>query len=215
MGASRRDHEGKWIGSHLSNEGQVPAGATKRLPVPPYDEHRQSARRHHVHRSRRRSAPLAERVTERLPRKVESIKPHPHGIHLGTLQRMCTESTDSRMTSFLYKNFSGVSTRAAKELLQAAEIAEKGKPKTMKPDQIRALLEAFQGERQLNGKAVKLLNPPTNCLSPIEELLIKKGLSKTIDSRFVTTMTMFAHGLARQPLSGGGWVDFWWRDGGG
>ena len=129
------------------------------------------------------------RVTERLPRKVESIKPHPHGIHLGTLQRMCTESTDSRMTSFLYKNFSGVSSRAAKELLAAAEIDEKAKPKSMKPDHIRALLEAFQGERQLNGKPVKLLNPPTNCLSPIEELLIKKGLSKTIDSRFVTTMT--------------------------
>jgi len=129
------------------------------------------------------------RVTERLPRKVESIKPHPHGIHLGTLQRMCTEATDSRMTSFLYKNFSGVSTRAAKELLECAEIPEKAKPKSMKPDQIRALLEAFQGERQLNNKPVKLLNPPTNCLSPIEELLIKKGLSKTIDSRFVTTMT--------------------------
>ena len=128
-------------------------------------------------------------VTERLPRKVESIKPHPHGIHLGTLQRMCTESTDSRMTSFLYKNFSGVSSRAAKELLAAAEIDEKAKPKSMKPDHIRALLEAFQGERQLSGKPVKLLNPPTNCLSPIEELLIKKGLSKTIDSRFVTTMT--------------------------
>ncbi len=129
------------------------------------------------------------RVTERLPRKVESIKPHPHGIHLGTLQRMCTEATDNRMTSFLYKNFSGVSTRAAKELLEAAEIDEKAKPKSMKPEQYRALLEAFMGERLLNGKAVKLLNPPTNCLSPIEELLIKKGLSKTIDSRFVTTMT--------------------------
>jgi DNA topoisomerase-6 subunit B len=51
------------------------------------------------------------------------------------------------------------------------------------------LLEAFQGERELNNKPVKLLNPPTNCLSPIEEMLIKKGLSKTIDSRFVTTMT--------------------------
>ena len=129
------------------------------------------------------------RVTERLPRKVEGIKPHPHGIHLGTLQRMCTESTDSRMTSFLYKNFSGVSTRAAKELLQAAEIDEKAKPKSMKAEQYRALIEAFQGERMLNDKPVKLLNPPTNCLSPIEELLIKKGLSKTIDSRFVTTMT--------------------------
>jgi DNA topoisomerase-6 subunit B len=36
---------------------------------------------------------------------------------------------------------------------------------------------------------VKLLNPPTNCLSPIEEMLIKKGLSKTIDSRFISTLT--------------------------
>lgn len=41
----------------------------------------------------------------------------------------------------------------------------------------------------MKGKPVKLLNPPTSCLSPIEELLIKKGLSKTIDSKFVTTMT--------------------------
>ena len=129
------------------------------------------------------------RVTERLPTKVESIKPHPHGIHLGTLQRMCTESTDSRMTVFLRNNFSGMSTRAAKELLEVAEISEKAKPKSLKPEQYRALLEAFQGERTLNNKPVKLLNPPTNCLSPIEELLIKKGLSKTIDSRFVTTMT--------------------------
>ena len=129
------------------------------------------------------------RVTERLPRKVESIKPHPHGIHLGTLQRMCTESTDSRMTVFLRNNFSGVSSRAAKELLAAAEIEEKAKPKLLKADHYRALLEAFQGERMLNNKPVKLLNPPTNCLSPIEELLIKKGLSKTIDSRYVTTMT--------------------------
>lgn len=129
------------------------------------------------------------RVTERLPRKVESIKPHPHGIHLGTLQRMCTESTDSRMTVFLRNNFSGVSSRAAKELLAAAEIEEKAKPKLLKADHYRALLEAFQGERMVNNKPVKLLNPPTNCLSPIEELLIKKGLSKTIDSRYVTTMT--------------------------
>jgi DNA topoisomerase-6 subunit B len=61
--------------------------------------------------------------------------------------------------------------------------------KTVKGDDIRHLLEAFQGERLCNGSPVKLLKPPTNCLSPIEELLIKKGLSKTIDSRFVSTLT--------------------------
>ncbi|MEC8258423.1 MAG: hypothetical protein VXZ94_04460, partial [Candidatus Thermoplasmatota archaeon] len=71
----------------------------------------------------------------------------------------------------------------------AAELDVKVKPKQMSPEQIRALLEAFQAERLFNGKPVKLLNPPTNCLSPIEEMLIKKGLSKTIDSRYATTMT--------------------------
>ena len=129
------------------------------------------------------------RVTERLPTKVEAIKPHPHGIELGQLQRMASESTDSRMTVFLRMNFSGVSARASKELCVAAEIDEKTKPTKMNPDQIRALLESFQGERLISGKPVKLLNPPTNCLSPIEELLIKKGLSKTIDSRFIATLT--------------------------
>ena len=129
------------------------------------------------------------RVTERLPSKVDAIKPHPHGIELGQLQRMCRESSDSRMTVFLRQNFSGVSMRAAKELCEAAELEITVKPKSLKPDDVRALLEAFQGERVVNGKAIKLLSPPTNCLSPIEEMLIKKGLSKTIDSKFVATMT--------------------------
>ena len=130
-----------------------------------------------------------QRVTERLPGRVEAIKPHPNGIELGQLQRLCAESSESRMTTFLRRTFSGVSGRAAKELCEVSELEEKLKPKTLNPQQVRALLEAFQGERLLKGKPVKLLNPPTSCLSPIEELLIKKGLSKTIDSKFVTTMT--------------------------
>ena len=130
-----------------------------------------------------------QRVTERLPGRVEAIKPHPNGIELGQLQRLCSESSESRMTTFLRRTFSGVSGRAAKELCEVSELEEKLKPKSLNPQQVRALLEGFQGERLLKGKPVKLLNPPTSCLSPIEELLIKKGLSKTIDSKFVTTMT--------------------------
>tara|TARA_B100001778_G_scaffold143203_1_gene117672 strand:- start:3369 stop:4685 length:1317 start_codon:yes stop_codon:yes gene_type:complete len=93
------------------------------------------------------------------------------------------------MTVFFRQNFSGVSMRASKEICEAAEISEKDKPPKLKPDDIRSVLEVFQGEKLLNGKPVKLLSPPTNCLSPIEELLIKKGLSKTIDSKFISTMT--------------------------
>ncbi|MBT61048.1 MAG: DNA topoisomerase VI subunit B [Euryarchaeota archaeon] len=129
------------------------------------------------------------RVTERLPTKVEGIKPHPHGIELGQLQRMLAESADLNLNHFLLNNFSGVTNRARKELCQAAEIEGTRKIKSIKGDDIRHLLEAFQGERLFNGMPVKLLKPPTNCLSPIEEMLIKKGLSKTIDSRYVTTLT--------------------------
>jgi len=130
------------------------------------------------------------RVTEKLPRVVDAIKPHPSGMHLGQLQRMLKSSDERKLTSFLRHNFSGVSQRAAKELIVAAELEEGSKPKLVKPDDAQALLEAMNGKRNgARGKPIKLLPPPTNCLSPIEEMLIKKGLSKTIDSRFIATLT--------------------------
>ncbi len=121
------------------------------------------------------------RTSNKLPRVVEEIKPHPHGIQLGTLQRMLRESTDRRMTSFLKHNFSGVSPRAAKEILGMAEVEEGRTPKRIKPEEAKEMIVAFQ--------TVKLLKPPMDCLSPIEDLLIKKGLSKAIDSRFASTVT--------------------------
>ena len=121
------------------------------------------------------------RTSERLPRVVEEIKPHPHGIQLGTLQRMLRESEEKRMTSFLRHNLSGVSMRAAKELLSSSEIEEVRNPKRISSEDAKKLVDAFQ--------KVKLLPPPTDCLSPIDDLLIKKGLSKAIDSRFASTVT--------------------------
>lgn len=121
------------------------------------------------------------RTTDKLPRVVEEIKPHPHGIHLGTLQRMMREAQDRRMTSFLNNNFSGVTRRAAKQILEVAEIEETRTPKRIKAEEAQAIVSAFQ--------TVKLLKPPMDCLSPIEDLLIKKGLSKAIDSRFASTVT--------------------------
>ncbi|MDP6147882.1 MAG: DNA topoisomerase VI subunit B, partial [Candidatus Thalassarchaeaceae archaeon] len=121
------------------------------------------------------------RTTDRLPRVVEEIKPHPHGIQLGQLQRMLKEADERKLTSFLRHNFSGVSVRAAKEILQAAGLEEGRTPVRVKADEAQSMVEAFQG--------VKLLAPPTDCLSPIEEMLIKKGLSKAIDSRFASTVT--------------------------
>ena len=121
------------------------------------------------------------RTTDRLPRVVEEIKPHPHGIHLGTLQRMLREAEERKMTSFLRHNFSGVSMRAAREILDKSGLDESRQPRRIRAEEAQAVLDSFQ--------KVKLLNPPTDCLSPIEDLLIKKGLSKAIDSRFASTVT--------------------------
>lgn len=121
------------------------------------------------------------RVTETLPRPVQEIRPHPHGLEIGSLQRFLRYSEDRKMTSFLRHNFCGVSMRAAREILGIADVDEARKPPTIKPGEAQAILDAI--------KQVKLLAPPTDCLSPIEDLLIKKGLSKAIDSRFVSTVT--------------------------
>ena len=122
-----------------------------------------------------------QRTTERLPREVSEIRPHPHGIQLGSLQRMLRESEERKLTSFLRHNFSGVSMRAAREILSAAGLDEGRSPKRISADDAQGMISAF--------RKVKLLSPPTDCLSPIEDLLIKKGLSKAIDSRFASTIT--------------------------
>ena len=121
------------------------------------------------------------RVTETLPTPVREIRPHPHGLEIGSLQRFLRYSDERRMTSFLRHNFSGVSMRAAREILERAEVDEARNPTTIKPGEAQAILDAI--------REVKLLAPPTDSLSPIEDLLIKKGLSKAIDSRFVSTVT--------------------------
>jgi len=120
-------------------------------------------------------------VTEKLPAPVKEILPHPHGVEIGTLQRMLRESEQRRLSSFLQKNFSRVPSARAQQICEIAEISDKASPKRLKGEQVRALQGAF--------KQVKLMAPPTDCLSPIEDLLIKKGLAKAIDSKFVTTIT--------------------------
>ena len=73
-------------------------------------------------------------------------------------QRLCSESSESRMTTFLRRTFSGVSGRAAKELCEVSELEEKLKPKSLNPQQVRALSK-FPRRAIIEREPVKLLNP--------------------------------------------------------
>jgi DNA topoisomerase VI subunit B len=108
------------------------------------------------------------RAAEQPPREAIEIKPHPHGVELGQLILKLKETSSRDLRGFLVNEFSRVNTAAANEIIAKAKI--KGSPKVLGDDvrQVELLHKAIQ--------ATKLMAPPTNCLSPIGEELIHKGL---------------------------------------
>ncbi|UCG69236.1 MAG: DNA topoisomerase VI subunit B [Thermoplasmata archaeon] len=114
-----------------------------------------------------------KRVTEKMPPSTKEIKPHPEGIELGILMKMAKASKAKRMTSFLTQDFSRISSRVAKEICEKAAIEPTMKPSRLKLDGANRIIEAI--------KQVRIMAPPTDCLSPIGELLIKKGLKNVME----------------------------------
>lgn len=108
------------------------------------------------------------RVVQDLPKEPVEIRPHPHGIELGTLQRMLQEAGRQRVHNFLTTSFSRVTGPIATEMLATAGLKEELESNKIPRDKAEALFKAVQG--------TKLMGPPTNCLSPIGEEALIKGL---------------------------------------
>src|SRR3990172_5605768 len=113
-----------------------------------------------------------ERATEDLPPKTKEIPPHPHGIELGTLMAMMKETKSYKLAAFLEEEFVRVSSRVAKEICEASGLDPEAKPKSLNLEQAKPGHEAMQ--------SAKLMAPPTDCLSPIGEGLIKRGLKNVL-----------------------------------
>ncbi|RLF45348.1 MAG: DNA topoisomerase VI subunit B [Thermoplasmata archaeon] len=123
-----------------------------------------------------------ERVTDKLPPQPREIKPHPYGIELGTFIKMAKESKARKLTSFLSSEFSSVSLQKAKEIIKIAGLDPSISPNKISLEDAKRIVDAF--------KKVKLMSPPTDCLSPIGEILIKRGLRKEMDAlspEFIST----------------------------
>ena len=121
------------------------------------------------------------RVSNELPPTPKEIKPHPHGVELGVMMRMM-ENTDARtISSFLQNEFTRVGRKSAENICEEAGIDDGRRPNTMDKDEIEQLLNAAQ--------EVKLQSPPTDCLSPIGEDLVLKGLKKELNPEFSTAIT--------------------------
>ncbi len=116
------------------------------------------------------------RATEKLPKESKEIKPHPYGVELGILMKMIKATESRTIQSFLINDFSRVGSGTAKEICKNAAILPSTKPR----DVTREI-----AEKLMNGiKKSKIINPPTDCLSPIGEALLEKGLRKEINAEF-------------------------------
>jgi DNA topoisomerase-6 subunit B len=125
--------------------------------------------------------PLHERVWNEMPAQAKEIKPHPYGVELGVLISMMRNSPNRTVKGFLQTDFSRVSADKASAILKRAGISEGFHPKTIARDAADRLYEAIQN--------TKIMAPPTDCLSPIGEEQLEKGLRKEFEADFYTSTT--------------------------
>jgi DNA topoisomerase VI subunit B len=108
------------------------------------------------------------RASEQPPKEAVEISPHPHGVELGALMLMLSESKSRELGAFLQKDFSRISSKVADEICLKAKLKRTKKPASLDQAEAEALHKAI-GE-------TKIMAPPLNCLSPIGDELVRKGL---------------------------------------
>lgn len=122
-----------------------------------------------------------ERTVKEIPVQSKEIKPHPYGVELGILRRMSHTSAAKNVSGFLMNDFSRVGKSSANQILKLAKIDAKKKLRDMTHDDLERLHKAMQ--------MVKLVSPPTDCLSPLGEKLITEGLKKEVEAEYFVAVT--------------------------
>ncbi len=124
---------------------------------------------------------IFERVVSDLPREATEIRPHPYGIELGVLLRMMKESNERRLKAMLTSEFSRVSPSVADRICDAAGVPAESKPSRLTGAQVERLFQAIP--------KVKILAPPTACLSPIGEELLRRVLEQRLKADYFAAVS--------------------------
>jgi DNA topoisomerase-6 subunit B len=122
-----------------------------------------------------------KRGIDHMPKEPKEIMPHLHGVELGVFTRMLRDTKARTFVSFLTSEFTKVGRVTAKDICTKAGIEETRKPRKITDDEARRIVEAI--------KNVKLLRPPTDCLSPLGEDVIKESLTKELSPEWVDAVT--------------------------
>ena len=121
------------------------------------------------------------RVAEVLPPEPKEIKPHPYGVELGRLVGMLKETKEPTITQFLVKSFSRVSPSVARRICEEAGVSNRSITKRIGREEADMVYQAIQ--------KTKISNPATDCICPIGEELILKGLHQVVPGEFFAAAT--------------------------
>ncbi len=116
------------------------------------------------------------RQTKELPPAPKEIKPHPYGVELGLLFKMARESSAKHLSVFLKSEFSRISPRIAGEICAKAKLRGTLKTSNLTLQQAEALHTTIN--------QTKIMAPATDCITPIGDLQLEKGLKAVVDADF-------------------------------
>ncbi len=134
------------------------------------------------------------RSIDELPPLPKEIKPHPHGIELGRLIQMLSNTGCHTLLKFLVDEFSSVGNKTASAIIAEAgrRLSNRSYPRHIARSQATALHRAIQNSR--------IPAPRTDCIVPIGEQQLLKGLHSEIEADFYTVTTRPAAAYRGNPF---------------
>lgn len=124
---------------------------------------------------------IYRRSTTQLPDEPKEIKPHPYGVEMGRLVTMLKDTKAPTLSQFLSSSFSRVSPAVARRICDEAKISTRASTKRIGRQEVDALFQAIQ--------RTKIKAPATDCISPIGEDLLLKGLRHVVPGQFYCAAT--------------------------
>ena len=124
-----------------------------------------------------------ERSMRKLPPAPVEIRPHPHGVELGRLIQMLSDTHAGTLLNFLEREFSRVGRKTALAIIERAGsgLSARSYPTRIAHAQATRLYRAISRTR--------ISGPRTDCLVPIGEQRLLEGLRKEVDAAFYTVVT--------------------------
>jgi DNA topoisomerase-6 subunit B len=122
-----------------------------------------------------------DRSTNEPPAHTQEIKPHPLGVELGVMQAMMKDTRARNLAGFLQHEFSRVSKKVAEDICAAAGLKAGASVSRMGHPELVKLMEGIA--------QTKIMNPPTNCVAPIGEEQLVKGLGSVVPADFYASTT--------------------------